>query len=125
MDKCVDVDLTREVVARFLSSVQDMGLLFFHATRVERNGDCWLWRGSVDKEGYGFYVVLGRQLRPYRTFYEWATGGPFPLRLVPDHTCKTPQCVNPKHIEAVTIRVNTLRGNAPSALKVIRLCEHK
>ena len=41
--------------------------------------------------------------------------GPVPDDKQIDHTCRVRACVNPKHMEPVTQRVNILRGVAPPA----------
>jgi hypothetical protein len=37
--------------------------------------------------------------------------GPIPRGLVIDHLCRNTICVNPDHMQVVTVRENTLRGN--------------
>lgn len=79
----------------------------------EPNSGCWLWRGNWNENGYGQMTVRsgGRQRsrRAHRASYE-AFKGPIPPGLVIDHLCRTPCCVNPQHLEAVTYRENSRRG---------------
>ena len=42
--------------------------------------------------------------------------GPIPEGLTIDHLCKVHNCVNPKHLEAVTQRENVLRSNNMAAI---------
>lgn len=76
--------------------------------RVDRSGDCWLWTGALVK-GYGRTAWQGEQRPAHRLAYELAIG-PIPDGLVVDHLCRVPACVNPSHLEPVTQRENTLRG---------------
>lgn len=76
---------------------------------------CWAWMGSVVKGGYGKVCNLGRVLMAHRVSYTLIRG-PIPEGLTLDHLCRTPSCVNPDHLEAVTIRVNTMRSNAISRI---------
>ena len=41
--------------------------------------------------------------------------GPIPTGLTLDHLCRNTLCVNPAHLEPVTMRENILRGYSPSA----------
>lgn len=66
--------------------------------------------------GYGRLSWAGVERLAHRLSYEMHTG-PIPPGLTIDHLCKTTGCVNPAHLEAVPIRVNILRGTAPSALR--------
>jgi len=72
---------------------------------------CWEWmtaKGVV--AGYG-WLVMGRRAKylAHRWAYtRWV--GDIPVGYQIDHLCRTPACVNPAHLEAVTSRENTLRG---------------
>lgn len=78
---------------------------------------CWLWTASKVR-GYGqFRVTIARgkyrMLKAHRVAYELCKG-PIPEGLPLDHLCRVPACVNPDHLEIVSARTNTLRGQSPS-----------
>jgi hypothetical protein len=89
----------------------------FHAKVAHgKANECWLWTAAKSVEGYGLFHVpaLGRMVRAHR--FSWTvTGRTIPNGMQLDHLCRTPSCVNPAHLELVTSRENTLRGNGPSA----------
>lgn len=47
--------------------------------------------------------------------------GPIPDGLTIDHLCRTPACINPDHLEAVSQRVNILRGGGPAAINAAKM----
>lgn len=74
------------------------------------NGEgCMLWAGGLDAKGYGRFVLARRRAKAHRVSYTLAYG-PIPDGLVLDHLCRVRNCVAPGHLEAVTSRENTLRG---------------
>lgn len=82
--------------------------------KVDKNGPngCWLWTGAIMENGYG--VFDGRFVRSrlvHRIAYEIAIG-PIPDGLVVDHLCLVRHCVNPTHLEAVTVQENLARRDA-------------
>ena len=79
----------------------------FHAIPGEHG--CLIWDGCTDPDGYGRIVVCGQPKRAHRVAYELMYG-PIPAGLTLDHLCRVTRCVNPLHLEAVTNRVNVLRG---------------
>src|SRR5512144_125133 len=83
--------------------------------KVEKRGDdeCWEWK-AYRKDGYGLFAYYGAHIMAHRWSYERAHG-PIPRHLTLDHLCRNRMCVNPAHLEVVTIRENTLRGFGPSA----------
>lgn len=70
---------------------------------------CWSWTGSKCR-GYGRLWIdgLGRPVQAQRVSYELHTG-PIPDGLEIDHLCRTPECTNPRHLEAVTGAENLRR----------------
>lgn len=78
--------------------------------RVTKHPDgCWEYRGA-SQDGYGvLYDENRRSVMAHRYAYEKLVG-PIPDGLVIDHLCRNPPCVNPSHIEPVTIAENTRRG---------------
>ena len=72
-------------------------------------GPCWLWTAYLYK-GYGrFNGGQGRIVEAHRFAYELAKGA-IPSGLVLDHLCRVTSCVNPDHLEPVTIAENVDRG---------------
>jgi len=72
--------------------------------------NCWLWTGEKSgHKGYGGIRHDGRTQRVHRVAYELFVS-PIPEGLVIDHLCRNRRCVNPHHLEPVTVRVNNLRG---------------
>lgn len=85
-------------------------------TKVDKaapNG-CWVWTAATVK-GYGRFALAGMPgALAHRVSYT-ITRGPIPDGLTLDHLCRNRACVNPDHLEPVTVQVNTLRGEAVSA----------
>ncbi len=81
-------------------------------TRTEVDeGGCWNWTGSSYVEtGYARYEIGGKTYKVYRLMCHFFNGG-VPPHLVVDHRCENKRCVNPAHLEAVPIGVNTMRGD--------------
>jgi hypothetical protein len=77
---------------------------------------CIEWQGFL-QFGYGAISDGTKRTRAHRWLYErWV--GPIPEGLVIDHLCRNTACVNPSHLEPVTVRDNTYRGISPSAANV-------
>lgn len=72
---------------------------------------CWIWTGWNSANGYGKVKIKGRAHMAHRAIYE-CLAAPIPDGHVLDHHCRNRACCNPLHLEPVTIRENTHRGNA-------------
>lgn len=70
---------------------------------------CWIWKGPLNKWGYGRVRSGKYQVSVHRFEYEKARG-PIPEGLDLDHLCRVRRCGNPGHMEPVTEAVNTRRG---------------
>lgn len=88
---------------------------------------CWPWAGNINDQGYGRVNYNGTLYRAHRLMYEWLVE-PIPDGLTLDHVCHTTdltcmagakcphrRCVNPLHMELVTVRVNASRQHRPDA----------
>lgn len=89
---------------------------FWYYTPKRGGYGCWNWEGPINSTtGYGsLRLVEKRSVTAHRFSYELLVG-PIPEGLVTDHLCRNRQCVNPAHLEPVTLGTNTLRGIGPSA----------
>lgn len=77
--------------------------------------DCWLFAGWFSPSGYGTIIVQRRKEFIHRVVYENFVGE-IPQGFQIDHLCSVRACINPKHLEAVTPRVNVLRSSGIAAV---------
>ncbi len=82
---------------------------------VEKTTTCWLWKGALCWDGYAQFRLYGKFPKAHRVSYELLVGN-IPEGMTLDHLCRVRHCVNPSHLEVVTLRENLLRGNAVSAI---------
>lgn len=69
---------------------------------TKRDGDCWIWTGSVSHNGTPMMQVNGRH-RPVRAaVMEFIKGEPTPAGSVASNTCECRSCVCPEHAANVT-----------------------
>lgn len=84
--------------------------------KIRITGSCWMWEGTLTK-GYGA-IRVGRKMKyAHRVVYELLVG-PILEGLTIDHLCRVPACINPDHLEPVTIGENTRRVSVwPQSLR--------
>lgn len=70
---------------------------------------CWVWNRATNVWGYSKIKRYRRTMAAHRLFYE-AYIGLIPSELDIDHLCRVRLCVNPEHLEAVTMVENIHRG---------------
>ena len=96
--------------------------------QVDTAGDCWIWLGFLDDDGYGICQWGGKKMfRAARAFY-LSHKAAIPSGCHLDHRCHTEDescpggthcphraCVNPEHLEPVLPRTNTMRSRTAVA----------
>ena len=90
--------------------------------RVEDRGystHCWTWQFSINRHGYALIKVKNsdgtyQTKLAHRVFYERHLES-IPSGLTIDHLCRNRECVNPAHMEPVSVRENVLRGEGITA----------
>ena len=89
----------------------------FHAkVEIDHATECWEWRGGSRAGSRGEYggfsmVALGHpSIQAHRAAW-MLLRGPIPEGLSIDHLCKNTNCVNPEHMEPVTLAENTRRAH--------------
>ena len=72
-------------------------------SRVDKTGECWLWKGFTHEWGYGLFrlpksdTTPARMWRAHRLSWTWEYGPIPPGRFV-CHKCDVPACVRPEHL---------------------------
>lgn len=100
-------------------------------------GQCWLWTGRTNKDGYGVLHARGAESSlAHRLAYEILVGL-IPEGMTIDHmchrtescaggkTCPHRRCCNPAHLKVATNGANALRGHSPSGANSRKTyCDH-
>jgi len=85
-------------------------------SRVDTTGICWEWRGYVAPDGYGRLKLGTRNPAVHRVVWEFLVG-PILEGMTLDHLCRVRHCVNPDHIEVVSLEENIRRAHVRSHCK--------
>lgn len=83
-------------------------------TMKDQREGCCEWRGKKNAKGYGIVLINGKQFFAHRLAVA-LSGRDIPSNKVCDHLCRNTSCINPEHIELVSIRENTMRGMSIAA----------
>lgn len=78
--------------------------------RIDGKG-CWVWIGRLNERGYGKCERRwnGRlYVRAHRLAYAVLVGA-IPRGLTIEHRCRNRACVNPEHLEPMTLKQNLKR----------------
>lgn len=79
--------------------------------KAHPEGECWIYTGELTR-GYGRVSITheGRTVNTSTHRVMWlALRGDLPEGLVLDHRCLTPACMNPWHLDPVTLAINSAR----------------
>ncbi len=96
--------MRRQLIEKFLPKI-----------KVVDNG-CWEWQGCEVGRGYGGF----NGTYAHRFSYELFNNTIIPAGLTIDHLCRNRKCVNPDHLEAVSLKENILRGTCPPAKNALK-----
>ena len=88
---------------RLSSKTSTQNEIFF--SHISKGESCWEWTGHKDDCGYGRFNAKSGKTMAHRYSYE-AHVGPIPAGLVIDHVCYNRACVNPAHLQAVSVKQN-------------------
>lgn len=86
---------------------------FWQYVQVRDDG-CWQWLSTQTGRGYGSFWHERRVVAVHRLSFEKLRGA-ISKGLTIDHLCRNRLCVNPLHLEPVSVRENILRGIGPTA----------
>lgn len=97
--------------------------LMAEVSKPDGETGCWFSGLRPDSKGYAQVSDSSsgqvRMLRGHLVTYEEIVG-PIPDGLELDHLCRVRACINPSHMEPVTHRENTMRGESAATVAAAR-----
>jgi predicted nucleic acid-binding Zn ribbon protein len=85
---------------------------------------CWEWQSACHSTGYARLSIRGVCLLAYRVSYTLLIGR-IPAGMTIDHLCRNRKCVNPDHLQPVSLANNIYRGyNPPAMARRQTHCKH-
>jgi hypothetical protein len=90
---------------------------------VAGENGCLEWTGPLSQFGYALFRTKRKNFRVHRWAYERFIG-PIPEGKVLDHICRNRKCVNPHHLEPVTLVENLDRGIRTNQNRDRTYCQH-
>lgn len=91
--------------------------------KIDDASGCWIWMGAKGGghpgDRYGLVKLQGKLRLAHRVVFELLSG-PIPEGLTLDHLCRTRLCVNPVHLEPVSLKENILRGKGVTAVNAAK-----
>lgn len=69
-------------------------------SKVDKQGECWLWKGRTNRHGYGVFDMPGKEGPPTlaHRVASILADGPIGEGIYVLHHCDTPGCVRPAHL---------------------------
>lgn len=64
---------------------------------IKKENECWDWKGTKDKDGYGRFNFKRKQFRAHRFAWE-RHFGKIPQGLIVGHHCDSPACTRIDHL---------------------------
>lgn len=100
------------VISTFKNVPLEFERAFLKRVQILPTG-CWKWTGSChpDNEYGRFWISAHASRQAHRLGFLWS-GRDVPDDLVLDHLCRNRWCVNPDHLEPVTLVENVMRGES-------------
>jgi len=90
-------------------------------SKILKTKTCWEWTGCISPQGYGVFSYWDKKSQrgvskpAHRISWELFRNE-IPKDLTIDHICRNRKCVNPDHLEPVSMKTNIRRGISPSAI---------
>ncbi|NRH33223.1 MULTISPECIES: HNH endonuclease signature motif containing protein [Rhodococcus] len=92
----------------------------FTAKIVVDGTGCHMWQGAHNGR-YPTLSLNGRTVYGHQLAWTLEHGRAIRPGHQIDHTCRTPLCVNPDHLDEITRRMNILLGSGPSARNAAKI----